>query len=305
MSEAAVLLSGIVKRFRGIPALAGLDLEVPVGSVFALLGPNGAGKTTTLRIIMGLVRPDAGSGRVLGVALGQRGYPPISLMQRIGYVPERFSLWENMTGKDLVKFCGELNPHIKTEVVDRYVRLFKLPMNFMVKRLSAGQKSQLALALAMSSEPDLLVLDEPTRGLDPENRRKYLQALLEDAVENGRTVILSTREISHVERIADRVAILKDGKVILSGGIDEIIDNEKRVRVTGQFDDVSLSRISSIRGVRRLCREGSSLLIHVSGDVREVRESLTRLPFIAGIQVLDQNLEEVFLSYTADMTYMG
>jgi len=301
MSEAAVLLSGIVKRFRGTPALAGLDLEVPAGSVFALLGPNGAGKTTTLRIIMGLLKPDAGSGRVLGVALERRGYPPVSLMQRIGYVPERFSLWQNMTGKHLMQFCTQLNPRIKAEAVDRYVHLFKLPMNSMVKRLSAGQKSQLALTLAMSSEPDLLVLDEPTRGLDPENRRKYLQALLEDAVENGRTVIVSTHEITHVERIADRVAILKDGKVILSGGVDEIIDREKRIRVTGQFDDAPLSRISSIRGVRRVCREGSTLLVHVSGNVQEVRESLLRLPFIVGLQVLDQNLEEVFLSYTADM----
>lgn len=115
------------------------------------------------------------------------------------------------------------------------------------------------------------------------------EALLEDAVENGRTVILSTHETSHVERIADRVA-----RVVLTGQIDEIINSEKRVGVTGQFDDVSLERISSMRGVRRVCREGSSLLLHVIGNVQEARESLARLPFVAGVQVFDQNLEEVF-----------
>lgn len=301
MNEAAVRLSRVVKTFKGSPALAGVDLEIPQGSVFALLGPNGAGKTTTLRIIMGLVRPDSGSGRVLGVPLEDRGYPPILLKQRIGYVPERFSIWEGMSGRDLVRFCAELNPRLSREAIDRYVRMFRLPMDMVIKRLSLGQKSQLALTLAMSSEPDLLVLDEPTKGLDPENRRKYLQALLEDAVENGRTVLLSTHEISHVERIADRVAILRDGRVVLSGRIDEIIDTEKRIRVTGRLDDAALMQLKSISGVRRMTREGSSVLIHVSGNVGELTKKIGMLSFISGMQILDQNLEEIFLSYTGEL----
>jgi len=301
VKEPAVLLSGIVKRFKTVPALTGLDLEVPAGSVFGLLGPNGAGKTTTLRIIMGLLRPDEGSGLVLGVPLEKRGYPPVSLLARIGYVPERFSLWENITGKQLVEFCAALNPRLKPEIVDRYVHLFNLPVNSVIKRLSAGQKSQLALTLAMSSQPDLLVLDEPTRGLDPENRRRYVQALLEDVVESGRTVILSTHEITHVERIADRIAVLKDGKVILAGAVDEIIEREKRIRVTGELDKISLDQIAAIPGVRRVLRERAALLVHASGNAQELREAFARIQFVTGVQVVDQNLEEVFLSYTSEM----
>ncbi len=296
--ETAVRLDGLTKSYGGRRALNGLTLTVPRGSIFALLGPNGAGKTTTLRILLGLIRPEGGNGEVLGYELGtvagRSSYPPVALKRRIGYVPERNSLYERQTARELLDLCRDLNPRWDEATIQRYLNLFRFPMDVIVKHLSAGTRAQLALTLAMGGNPDLLVLDEPTQGLDPGHRHQYFQVLLEDSMEAGRTVILSSHDLQQVERLADHVAILNGGALVLCGPLDVLKEREKRLRVSGRPDPGELRQVT---GIRLVVPEGPGFLLHATGDPEELRRRILGVSGVAGVQVYDQSLEEIFLSY--------
>ncbi len=293
MSELAVSLSGIVKRYGSRTGLDGLDLQVERSSFHTLLGANGSGKTTTLRILLGFIRPEAGQGSVLGFPLGP-GFPPVDLKARIGYVPERFSLYENMTARETLAFVRGLNRRWDPKAEKRYVDLFSLPLDVTVRHMSTGVRAQLALTLAMSARPELLVLDEPTRGLDAAQRFRYLQALVEDCIEDGRTVLLSSHDLYQMERIADHVTILRGGKAVVAGPLDHVKETEKRVRVAG---DVTSETLAGLPGARKVTTDIGGFLVFVSGDVEAFRAAVSRLPGVVGVDVLDQSLEEVFLSY--------
>lgn len=296
MSETAVRLQAVTRRYGARTALDRLNLEVPRGSFFALLGPNGAGKTTTLRLLLGLIRPDEGAGEVLGVPLAQ-GFPPASLKERIGYVPERAALYERATTADLLDLCRGLNRRWDDRAARRYLDLFGLPRSLTVRQMSTGMRAQLALTLAMGASPDLLILDEPTQGLDPLNRHEYLRVLLADSMESGRTVIVSSHDLHQIERLADHVAILKEGRLLVSRPLDELKEREKRVRVSVSPGAPVEAALRAAPGVRRLVREGSGFLLHASGDPEEMEAWLRAVPGVTGVQVVDQSLEEIFLSY--------
>lgn len=282
-----------MKRYGGRTALDGLDLRVEKGSFHALLGPNGSGKTTTLRMIMGFIRPDSGQGTVLGYSFGP-GFPPVDLKARIGYVPERFSLYESMTAGEILEFARDTNPRWDVEAEKRYVDLFGLRLDASVKHMSLGVRAQLALALAMGAKPELLILDEPTRGLDTLQRFRYLRALVEDCAEEGRTVLLSSHDLYQIERIADHVTILREGKAVVSGPVDEVKEREKRVRVAG---DVAPDVLAALPGVRKISRERGLTLLHVTGDLKSFASALKATQGVTSFEILDQNLEEIFLSY--------
>lgn len=293
MTEAAIHLVGLTKRYGDKVALSSVDLDVPTGSFFALLGPNGAGKTTLMRCLTGMICPDGGTGTVLGVPLGP-GYPPLSLKSRIGYVAQAQALYERMTPRELAAMCRDLHPRWDQKTVQRYMDLFRLPAKQTVRQMSAGMKAQLALTLVMGGLPELLILDEPTLGLDPMNRYQYLQVLLADSMATGCTVLLSSHDLHQIERLADRAAILVDGRVEVSGVIDDLKLNEKRVRVAGPVRE---SALLAVPGVRRVTKEAAGWLLFVRGDASRVSEALRSLPGVTGVQVFDQSLEEILLSY--------
>jgi len=293
VSDWAVRTEGLKKRYGARTALSAVDLAVPEGSFFAILGPNGAGKTTLMRCLMGLIRPDAGAAEVLGMPLGP-GYPPVELKARIGYVAQTQALPERMTARELIALCRGLNPRWDDATVRRYLDLFGLPADLPGRQMSAGMKAQLALTLAMGGRPELLVLDEPTLGLDPLSRHQYLQVLLADSLETGCTVLLSSHDLAQIERIADRVAILVDGRIVVAGAVDDLKDREKRVRVSGTVDE---SAVVCVTGVRRAVREPGGWLLYASGDGGRIEREVRALPGVIGVQVLDQSLEEIFISY--------
>ena len=297
MSEPAVALNGISKRYGDRVALDGLDLQVGQGSLHALLGPNGSGKTTTIRILLGFIRPNSGQGSVLGFPLGHISFPPVDLKARIGYVPERSSLYENMTAREILAFVRGVNRRWDPKAEKRYADLFSLPMDVKVRQMSTGVRAQLALTVAMGARPELLVLDEPTRGLDAMQRFRYLQALVEDCMEDGRTVLLSSHDLYQMELIADHVTILRGGKAVVCGPLDQVKESEKRVRVAG---DVRESSLVSLPGVRKTTRDSGGLLLHVSGDIEAFKAAARGTPGVAGLQVMDQSLEEIFLSYVEE-----
>src|SRR6516165_3680206 len=226
--SAVARLKNVTKRFRGQLALDDVSLEVPSGVVAALLGENGAGKTTSLRILLGLLQPDSGEAEVLNLDSRTQGD---EIRCRVGYVPERPTLYEWMTVAEIGWFAAGF---YRAGYLPRYrdlVKEFELPEDRKIKELSKGMRAKVALALGMAHEPEVLVLDEPTSGLDPLVRRESLESMV-DVAAAGRTVLLSSHQIAEVERVADIVAILRQGKLVAVERLDDLKLHTRELTLT-------------------------------------------------------------------------
>ena len=199
-------------------ALDRFSLEVPGGSVFALLGENGAGKTTAIRILLGLAEPDSGQSEVLGLASAAKG---LEIRRRVGYVPERLTLYEWITVEEIGWFTAGFYGERFLPEYRRLVTQFGLPAQGKIKSLSKGMRAKVGLSLAMAHDPEVLVLDEPTSGLDALVRREFLESMVDRAA-TGKTVFLSSHQIVEVERVADIVAILHQGRLMLVERLDDL-----------------------------------------------------------------------------------
>ena len=219
-SRLAIEARGLVKRFDGTLAVDGVDLAVPEGAIYGILGPNGAGKTTTLRMLLGIIDPDAGERRVLGHA------NPQHVAKAIGYLPEERGLYPSMKAYEAVAFMGALRGLPLAEGRRRGRELLEangLPPDRQIRQLSKGMAQQVQLLGTLVHEPRLVILDEPFSGLDAINQGK-LERLIRSLAEKGATVIFSTHVIAHAERLCDSVAIIAGGKVPYAGSVDEARD---------------------------------------------------------------------------------
>lgn len=293
MTDYALWTEGLRKRFGDNVAVDGIDLRVPRGSIFGFLGANGAGKTSSIKLLLGLLRCDEGRLAVLG----REGPPRPDVLARVGYVPEVPGLYPYMTACELASFCSRIYPRWDRGLVERYLDLFELPRNRKVGAFSRGMKGQLALVLALGARPELLVLDEPTAGLDPIARKHFLQTVLAEATAAGQTVFLSSHLLEDVERVADTLAIIRKGRLVLQKSMDEVKTGEKKVRVVFQHQPPSW--LAEIPGVRRVEREGAAVLLTVAGDVPAILERLRSVPLFA-LEVVDLSLNEVFEEYVAE-----
>ncbi|MCX7411598.1 MAG: ABC transporter ATP-binding protein [Planctomycetales bacterium] len=217
----------ITKRFKQHVALDNVSMRGERGQVIALLGENGAGKTTAIKILLGLLAPDGGASRVMGLDSQTHG---AEIRRRVGYMPDRPALYEWMTVREIGWFAAGFYPLGFQQRYEDLVQRFGLDEK-PIKSLSKGMQGKVSLSLAMAHEPDLLVLDEPTSGLDPLVRREFLESMIEIAAE-GRTVLLSSHQIAEVERVADIVAVLRGGKLILCEPLDVLKDRVSEVIVT-------------------------------------------------------------------------
>ncbi len=223
-----VSLQQVSKRFRHTTALDNVSLDVPPGTVCALLGANGAGKSTTLKILLGLERPDSGRAEVLGMDSSRYD---LEIRRRVGYVPEQLSLYDWRTVAEIGWFAAGFYSPGYQHVYAQYTHRFGLEEAQKIKTLSKGQKAKVALSLALSHKPELLILDEPTSGLDALVRREFLESMVDVAAE-GRSVLLSSHQISEVERVADMVAILLNGKLICVERLEDLKRETREVTVT-------------------------------------------------------------------------
>ena len=218
----AIELSGLVKSFGRFRALDGLDLVVETGEVHGFLGPNGSGKSTTMRILLGLLRADGGTARMLG---GDPWRDVAALHRRIAYVPGDVPLWPNLTGGEVIDVLGRLRGGGK-QMVDELLRTrmlerFELDPTKKSRTYSKGNRQKVALVAAFSAEADLYLLDEPTSGLDPLMEAVF-QECVEEVVERGATVLLSSHILAEVERLADRVSIIRGGRTVQSGTLSDL-----------------------------------------------------------------------------------
>jgi len=219
MNEPAIEIQGLVKSYGEKHVLTGLDLAVPTGSVLGLLGTNGAGKTTLIKCALGLIRPKQGSARLLGEDSWTLS---AATKARIGYVPQVINLYPWMKVRHVIDYTAAFYPNWNHDLVARLMSQWSIPANDRVGPLSVGQLQKVAIVLALGHEPDLLVLDEPAASLDPLARRQFLQMIIELAEPGRRTVLFSTHITADLERVADRVAILKSGRIAWHGLLEEL-----------------------------------------------------------------------------------
>jgi ABC-2 type transport system ATP-binding protein len=224
----AIQLDRLSKRFKATEALRNVTLNVPEGSVFALLGENGAGKTTAIRIMLGLERPDSGHARVLGY---DSSTEDLEVRRRVGYVPEVPDLYDWMTVQQIGWYAAGFYPQGYWERFSAMAREFGLAPKAKIKNLSKGMRAKVSLTLALSHDPDLLILDEPTSGLDAMVRREFLESMVQRAAD-GRTVFLSSHQINEVERVAEYVALIRRGDLLLVERLDDLKQRSRMISMT-------------------------------------------------------------------------
>jgi ABC-2 type transport system ATP-binding protein len=295
-----VQIDKLTKRYRKKTAVDELSLRIPQGSVFGLLGENGAGKTTTIQVLLGLIRPDSGNVDVLGLDPMCQG---LDIRRLTGYVPEAPVLYDWMTAAEIGWFAAGFHVDAQRTTSGyqmRYTELvngFELPARQKIANLSKGMRAKVALALALASDPPLLVLDEPTSGLDALVRREFLESMV-DLAGTGRTVLLSSHQISEVERVASHVALLHQGKLILAEPLDDLKSHTRLVSLSFTSCDHPEAPPGG-RGVELIDAADAPRQARwlVRAADRSACESLRALPEVEGLEIATPSLEEIYIGY--------
>jgi ABC-type multidrug transport system ATPase subunit len=284
----AIAIRDFTKRYGSFEAVSNLTLEVEPGSICGLLGPNGSGKTTTFKCLLNLARATSGSMQVEGAPVQPATF------ESLAYVPERSALYEWLTLADHLEFNRRSYRKYDAKRAGELVTLFKLERKKKVGKLSKGQQTAVALILAFSIRPRILVLDEPASGLDPVFQRVVLDLIIEAAA-GGTTILFSSHQIGQVERAADRVAILRNGKLIVDGTVDSLKGSEKVVEAIFDQAVPEVDGLTSDARVRRVERSGRILRAYVKEDSDGIARRLSEFS-PKNVSVLDLNLEDIFIN---------
>jgi ABC-2 type transport system ATP-binding protein len=289
--EPAITTSGLVKHFGTTVALGGLDLEVRTGEVHGFLGPNGAGKTTTTRILLGLIRADAGEATLLG---GDPWNDATELHRRLAYVPGDVALWPNLTGGEVIDLLGRMRGGLDERRRDELLVRFDLDPTKKGRTYSKGNRQKVALVAALASDVELLILDEPTAGLDPLMEAQF-RAVIEEDRDGGTTVLLASHILAEVEALCHRVSIIRDGVIVESGSLDDL-RHLTRTSVIAELASVP-SGLEDLPGVHELSVSDGRVDFEVDSDaIDQVMRHLATL----GIKSLVSHpptLEELFLRH--------
>lgn len=291
MYDLAIETNGLTKTFKNNTAVSELNLAVQKGSIFGFLGPNGAGKTTTIKMLLGLHYPTAGSGKVLGYDMVTDS---LAIRKKTGFIAETQNMYSYMKVKEIISFVRGAYQTWDDNIVNKYLNLFELPPNRKVKELSKGMRTQLGLTLALGPKPELLIFDEPTSGLDPIKQKEFLSAIVEQVAVTGQTVFFSSHHLWEVERIADTVGIINQGKLILCRNIDELKANQKKIRVV--LEQSLPAEISKMPGIAEVQKQGNGYIISVHENADEVISAVEKLSPIT-IDIINQSLEDIFMEY--------
>ena len=292
MNDIVIETTGLRKLFEGRAAVDGLDLKVEAGSIFGFLGRNGAGKTTTIRLLLGFLKAADGEARLFGDPVTGPG-GGVELRRRIGYVSENKHLYPFMTVRQIIGLTRPFFPGWRDDLERRYLEMFDLPPNRKVSALSKGMRTGLMLLLAISHGAELLILDEPTEGLDPAVTEAVLRELVALSAAEGTTIFFSSHQLAEVEQIADHVAIIDRGRAVVSGGLDDLKVQYQRLRVVFQREP---ARVSWVEGAENVRQEGRTVSILASHNVEAIVEQARSLPG-ASVERYPVSLKEIFLEH--------
>lgn len=296
--ELAIETRYLSKSFDGLQVIDKLYLSVPAGSIFGLIGPNGAGKSTLIKMLIGLIRPDSGDGFILGQSIRKRDG---SIRNRVGYVPDVPVMYPGFTVAEMYRLGSKLYPFWDWERCRDLHQGFHLPEGQRIRNLSRGQKVQVALVMALALRPQLLLLDEPTAGLDPVVRRAFLQTIIEEVAGQGTTVFYSSHNLNDLEQSADHIAAIYRGRMLFSHTLDELKESVHRLQLifTGEPpEDV----IKSLPGLVEYQQSGRVITITITGHLDSISPRLVELePEL--VKELNLDLESIFVAFMKAQGY--
>ncbi len=275
-------------RHRGV---VDLDLAVYEGEIFGYLGPNGAGKTTTIRLLLDLIRPTSGRARVFGIEASE---DPASIHRRVGYLPGEFALYDRLTGGQTLEYFANLRGGVDPRYQADLIRRFDLDPGRRYREYSKGNKQKVGLIVALQHRPELLVLDEPTAGLDPLVQQTFFE-LLRETVAEGRTAFLSSHILSEVEKTCDRVAIIREGQLVAVDRVDTLRDlahHQVELRFAGE---PPVAAFASLPGVSDVVQDDHALRMRVAGPVTPVVRAAAQYDLVDFVS-REPSLEETFLA---------
>ena len=281
----------LTKSYGSHRGIVEVDLAVQKGEVFGFLGPNGAGKTTTIRTLLDLIRPTSGSARVFGI---ESSADPVAIHRRIGYLPGEFALYDRLTGGQHLEYFANLRGGVDPAYQASLVERFDLDPSRKFKEYSKGNKQKVALVIALQHRPELLMLDEPTAGLDPLVQQTFF-GVLREAVADGATVFLSSHILSEVEKTADRVGIIREGLLVKVGTVDDLRDlahHQVELRFAGE---VPVAAFEALPGVSEVIVEDHVLRLRVAGAITPVVQAAAKYELLDFVS-REPSLEETFLA---------
>ena len=290
LDQGIIAVQGLRKRFGATDAVNGLDFTVPQGCVCGFLGRNGAGKTTTIKMLLGMMHADSGEGRIFGEPIGTDA-ASVRIRQRTGFVGEVKEFYPFMTVRQMIDFNRAFYPQWEDRWEQRCLKDYELPLGQKTSKLSKGTRSKLALLLAFSRGADLLILDEPSEGLDPVAVETFLEHLVALAAE-GRTVFFSSHQLDEVEQVCDRVCLIEHGQAVLETDLDELKTRIRKVSLT--FPDSVPEAIFHELAVKRLKVRGRSVSLLIDGEA-EALEARARVAGATSVEFAPVNLKEIFL----------
>lgn len=278
------------KQYGAHHAVRDLSIHVPDGSICAFLGQNGAGKSSTLRMLLGMMHPTSGSGHIFGLRIDDEK-ESLKIRQRAAFVAEDKRLYDYMTVGQIIGFTRSFFPRWRSDLEERLLKQFALPVDRKVRSLSKGMRTKLALLLGLARGCELLILDEPTEGLDPVSSEEVLQIIVSLVIE-GTTVFFSSHQIAEVEQIADHVLMIDHGQLVLDSPLDRVKENYRRVQAV--FPVPMHSRDFQLAGVQSVILDGRAVSLIVSENAEGIA-SQTRRMHATSVEVLPLSLKDVFL----------
>lgn len=291
--QTAIHAEGLTKHYGDVQALVDLDLDIGNGEVFGFLGPNGAGKTTTIRTILDEIRPTSGKASILGMDTHLQS---VEIRNHIGYVPGDLAMYPNLTGRDTLTYFANLRGGVDWDYVESLRERLGVDLDKKVGDLSSGNRQKVGLIQAFMNKPEVLIMDEPSAGLDPLVQREF-QKMMREVASDGRTIFLSSHTLSEVQRVADRVGIIRQGRLIAVEGVADL--RSKAIRTVNLFFDehVDSAVFAGLPGVRDVTVEDHHATLSFNGQMETLLKVVTQRYSLLDITTHEADLEEIFLTY--------